>query len=97
MNKPQNIITVIGRRWFEKTNGNTYHSVEVYVNGEFLDKVSFAYGYGSHYTQTALEILYKHGVYERKDDNSMLWHIVKSDHNDLLIDSVTDVMRKKDL
>jgi len=26
-------ITISARRWFDKVNGNTYHSVDVYANG----------------------------------------------------------------
>ena len=30
--KSGDIVVFIGRRWFDKVNGNTYHSVEVWVN-----------------------------------------------------------------
>jgi hypothetical protein len=92
--KKNDTITIIGRRWFEKINGNTYHSCEVYVNGEFVNRVPFTYGYDSQYTQTAREILEK--VYTLPiDKNEALWRI--KDHGVKLVDSVTDVNRKHDL
>lgn len=92
-------ITVIGRRWFERVNGNTYHSVEVYVNGDLVERMPFDYGYGSQYMQNAGEILAKH--YDlplekyKQGGRQSLWHL--RDFGFTLIDSVTDVERKKDL
>lgn len=42
-------IFLVGRRWFERTNGNTYHTVEIYVNDEFVHKIPMTYGYGDQY------------------------------------------------
>ena len=56
MRKPKS-IHVSGRRWFEKVNGNTYHSCTVWADGEFVGRVPFTYGYGSQWEQTALDIL----------------------------------------
>lgn len=96
MNK---VITVIGRRWFEKVNGNTYHSCEVFVDGDLVERVAFTYGYGDHYQQTALEILYKHGIYtppEGQKYTESFWRAVER-NGDKKIISCTDVQRKKDL
>lgn len=49
------IITV--KKWFQRSFGNTYHSVSISKNGEFVDYISFRYGYGDHYLNTAAEIL----------------------------------------
>ena len=42
-------------RWFDKVNGNTYHSVNIQRcrDGKML-YCQFQYGYGDHYRQTAL-------------------------------------------
>lgn len=84
--------TVIGKRWFEKVNGNTYHSVSVFKNGELLGFIPFDYGYGTMYAQNALDII-------KKDDSTIkanaLWQLKNEGHT--LIDSVIDVQRKKDL
>lgn len=87
-------ITIIGRRWFQKTYGNTYHTVEVYVNGELVEKSPETYGYDSQYVQTAHEILNKSGHF--KGDYGDFSQAQK-DHRDKFVISVTDVNREKDL
>jgi len=69
--KEFNHIDIIAKRWFQRTYGNTYHSVEIIVDGKFLDRADFAYGYDSAYMQTAHELLAKHGIfdYEKTTDN----------------------------
>lgn len=64
------MVTIEGRRWFERTNGNTYHSVNVYVNNELVGREPFAYGYGEMYIQSAFDILSKWGMfpYEKTDE-----------------------------
>lgn len=43
-------------KWFDKINGNTYHSVRVIRHKDGAVIVGqFQYGYGDHYRQTALE------------------------------------------
>jgi hypothetical protein len=98
-------ITIIGRRWFQRTYGNTYHSVEVYVNGELIGRVEFAYGYGDHYLQTAHEILQDKGYYPKtgitlpsgmcRDYYGFTQDM--HNHRNKFVISVTDVERKKDL
>jgi len=50
-------ITISGRRWFQRSYGNTYHSVQVWVNDEEVVNVPFAYGYDAGFIQTAIEQL----------------------------------------
>ena len=48
-------------RWFDKINGNTYHSVRVIRHEDGAVIVGqFQYGYGDHYRQTALELMSLH-------------------------------------
>lgn len=63
-----------GRRWFQKTYGNTYHSVYFHFTDGSVERVAdCAYGYGEGYLQTAyskagldyggtLELREKYGV-----------------------------------
>lgn len=102
--KEVNNITIIGRRWFQKTHGNTYHSVEVFVNGEKIGRVPYAYGYGDQYKQTAHKILQDASIYyktgERKNGMDMDYYDFLQDirvHRDKFVISVSDVARKKDL
>lgn len=58
-------IDVKARKWFDKVNGNTYHTVRIYIedngNSEVLKTNGIVYGYGDHYEQTACEMLNKAG------------------------------------
>jgi len=93
-------ITVIGRRWFERINGNTYHSAEIIIDGTFVHKIQFAYGYEDQYIQSASEFLEEEGhIKLEKYNNSgfeMLWSYCKK-HNIKYYATVTDVRRRKDL
>lgn len=81
-------LQIIGRRWFQKTYGNTYHAVKVYVNDEILIK-NYCYGYGSQYLQTAIELLQKAGY------NINTFSDLRQIEG--FTEDVTDVARKKDL
>lgn len=45
------------KEWFDKSGGNSYHSVAVWINGKCFAQESMTYGYGSQYLTTALEVL----------------------------------------
>ena len=49
-------------KWFDKVNGNTYHSVRVKrcEDGSLICG-KYTYGYGDSYRQTALEIMVDNG------------------------------------
>ena len=91
-------ITVIGKRWFDRINGNTYHSVKVYTDNKLLDSIDFTYGYGDHYIQSATKLLIKHNIISviQGMDYIPLWKFCNENDIKLLTD-VTDVNRKKDL
>jgi hypothetical protein len=55
-------LSITGRLWFDKVNGNTYHSVSISANGKWLFDIGMTYGYGDQYLQTALESLKKWGL-----------------------------------
>lgn len=87
--KKINTLKIEGRRWFQKSYGNTYHSVTVYVNDEVLRK-DFEYGYGNQYLQTAIELLQANGYNDIKTFSDL-----RAIPN--FIENVVDVQRKKDL
>ena len=37
-------VQILGRRWRDKANGNTYHSARVFIDGECVGAVPFQYG-----------------------------------------------------
>jgi len=55
-------FTAIAKKWHDKVNGNTYHSVRIIRNkdGKIL-ACPFQYGYGDQYQQTALAAMCKAG------------------------------------
>ena len=55
-------LHIEGRRWFERTNGNTYHSVKIWRDGEQIASLPYAYGYGDQYLQTAMQWLIAQGI-----------------------------------
>ncbi len=94
------VVTVMARRWFEKVNGNTYHSVMVYYDGDLVNKetgelTEINYGYGSAWEQTAQELLTRHGIY--RDSKLMLRRMVEEENGDKLVWDVIDVPKEKDL
>ena len=51
-------FTVIAKKWFDKVNGNTYHSVRCIRHKDDAYCVGqFQYGYGEQYRQTALAVM----------------------------------------
>lgn len=62
-------------RWFDKINGNTYHSVRITRTRD--NKViahPLTYGYGDSYRQTALEIMMKNGWLPKKYHDTHMGH-----------------------
>jgi hypothetical protein len=50
-----------GRAWFDKTGGNVYHSVRIWVNGDIVAVVPMRYGYENAYHMTAVQQLFELG------------------------------------
>lgn len=83
-------FTVIAKKWFDKVNGNTYHSVRCVRHKDNTVVVGpFQYGYGEHYKQTALAVMFDAGwlpnieyrdfdkqfSYERENNYPILWTV----------------------
>ena len=45
----------IVKQWFDKINGNTYHKVKLFLNGEVLES-DITYGYETAYEQTTYNL-----------------------------------------
>ena len=60
---------VIGGKWFDKVNGNSYHSAKVIdVESGTVNYTRFCYGYGSAYLQEAREFIKE----ELHEDNARI-------------------------
>lgn len=82
-----------GRRWFQTSYGNTYHSATIYKDGEKLVKIGPEYGYGDQYLQTAVDWLKKHGLLPEEAKGSTRYLREEAG----ISYSVTDVSRQRDL
>lgn len=67
--------------WFDKINGNTYHSVNITDadTNKLIYSSGLTYGYGEQYEQTAKTALIKLGLYDKKNTynhefNKSLFH-----------------------
>lgn len=86
-------LHIEGRRWFQRTYGNTYHSVRIWKDGKQLIYIPFAYGYGEGFLQTALDWLKANGhvPQDAQYGTYYLREVLGGTY------SVSDVQRKKDL
>lgn len=100
MSKPRS-ITVIGRRWFDKVNGNTYHTAEILVDGALAHRLERTYGYGDQYLWNAQQWLEANGHLPGLEHyaNGMREGITQYCRREgiALHFTVTDVTRKRDL
>ena len=55
-------VTVIGRKWFDKVNGNTYFTAEILVNGIHVHSMPYEYGYSDQYIESSLAWLENSGL-----------------------------------
>lgn len=100
-NEIQSLI-IMARRY--SSNGNTYHSVNVFVNGISIGINKFEYGYGDAYKDTAFNILKENGYFntEERFNNGMSigrWNFQEFARNnrEKVYFDVVDVNRKRDL
>lgn len=95
-------VTVVGRRWFNRSQGNTYHSAEILVNGLVVRQIPYEYGYGEQYEQSAADWLEENEFMpgrERSPNTGGRESLRRycERHGVAYSTSVTDVDRKKDL
>lgn len=69
--KTINSLVIIGRKWFDKPNGNTYHTAEIIIDGFEAYKSEMQYGYGEAYLQTASEWLKDYGYIDKPEYQSL--------------------------
>lgn len=94
--KKGDTIQVLGKKWFDKVNGNTYHSVAVYVNNEFVGKNDFEYGYDRQYEETGRKILEQHyNMPNGMGETDSLWRL--NNYGVKVLSNACNVSRKKDL
>lgn len=100
--KPFKSIEIIGRRWFQRSYGNTYNTVVITIgtdNGYEEHELPMEYGYDDYYLQRAMVWLGENGWLNiARNSNGSYDMPLYSDREALQIHtSVQDVQRKKDL
>lgn len=97
--KPLDGLHIAARRWFDRTAGNTYHSVRIYANNSEVAHLPFQYGYGEHWLQTAFDWLEAQGYIERPhfDNGSTEYGTVYLRERLNGTYNLVDVTRKRDL
>jgi len=106
------VFELEGRRWFDKKNGNTYHSATVYARRgkgaafhyDLIGRIDYVYGYGDQWIQTCYEILALAGYFPilpplESGMDGTAYHIGKyfREHPERIFASCQDVARKGDL
>lgn len=89
-------IVIIGKRWFDKRRGSTYHSATCLANGKEVAYVPFAYGYGDQYIYTGANELAKLGYLADFTTDTVFWRYC-DDLGIVLHCTSADVATKKDL
>lgn len=94
-------ITIIGRRWFDKINGNTYFSAVGLINGKEVVHIPYEYGYGNHYEDRIFQELEKAGYcpdveHYNNGGSERLWQYCTRKGIAKYV-THSDVSRKKDL
>lgn len=87
-------------RWFDKVNGNTYHSVNItnIKTGKTI-YCPMTYGYGEQYRQTALEAMLKNGWIDEKygtptQNTRNQNYLYERDNNYPIMWNVTDGLKR---
>jgi hypothetical protein len=94
-------VIIRGKRWFQKSYGNTYNSLSIIVDGEEVAYLPMSYGYGDFYMQRAADWLEENGYMPERGHYSFggaeqLWTYC-SRNNIQCNYYAEDVSRKRDL
>ncbi|MFA5323714.1 MAG: hypothetical protein WC373_13665 [Smithella sp.] len=91
-------ITVIGRRWFQRTYGNTYHTAQIIVDGVTIHKTPKQYGYDNQYAYTAFQWLKDNKIIPLpEEEHASHWRHIRDDLKIQYEYFAFDVPREKDL
>jgi len=94
-------LVIIGRRWFDAKNGNTYFSAVGLIDGEEKANINYEYGYGDHYEDCIYRKLEDAGhlpgvEHYENGGREALWNYCERNNIKRYV-TVSDVKRKKDL
>lgn len=89
-------LKIIGRRWFNKSNGTTYHTATVYYDEKLIGKTRITYGYDSQYVTTGIAYAIQHLGLPTIGDNEPPYRWAQR-LNIKVVSEVDNVTRRRDL
>jgi len=95
------MLVIVGRKWFDKTYGNTYFTAMAYFRGKSYD-IPYQYGYSDQYKYETMLELEKQGVLPtpieryKNGGTEAPWQYCERNNIKLFTNDVY-VARKKDL
>lgn len=90
-------LRIVGRRWFQKTYGNTYHTAEIILDGKTIHKTPISYGYGDQYLTSAVEWLQSVGLLPDNITGHIGTRYLRDESGYEFTYDVQDVPRQRDL
>ena len=70
-------LFIEAREWFDKANGNSYFSAQIWIDGEVVGVLPFQYGYGNQHEYEAQKWLLSEGYLPQEGKNRGLWSIAE--------------------
>jgi hypothetical protein len=92
-----NKLELLGRKWFERTNGNTYFSAIALHNGSEVARIDFEYGYGDQWLYEITKAIQSQAIDARQDQQPWQYIDTLESQGIAVFTSCEDVKRKKDL
>jgi hypothetical protein len=86
-----------GKRWLERTNGNTYYSAVAIYNGQEIARIGFAYGYGDQWLYDLCRLIVVDGIAIGDMKPWQFIEYLEHENGIAVFTAVENVKRKKDL
>jgi len=94
--KDRKRFTVKAVRWFDKVNGNTYHSCRIIRHKDGKEIVSsFCYGYGDSYRQSAMQEMIRNKWLPKKYRSNETYYSYERENSYPIIWLVTDGLKRE--
>lgn len=92
-----NKLELLGRKWFERRNGNTYFSAVALHNGLEIARIDFEYGYGDQWLYEISKAI-KTSCFEARQSDQPWQYIDKLELQGIAVfTNCEQVTRKRDL
>jgi hypothetical protein len=92
-----NKLELLGRKWFERTNGNTYFSAIALYNGAEVARIDFEYGYGEQWLYEITKAIQSQAIEARQDQQPWQYIDKLESQGIAVFTNCEDIKRKKDL